>query len=204
MRAVIVLWATLGMLLISCRPSGRGEDLFRELEFRVDSTLLGEAVVLAGIGFCPPVAWGEADSTLMSAVRAGLERQAAGNPLPTLERAFLHEQTGAVLVVTSFAAAGDPPGRFPAWARSFVEEYRAASPKVPVEEDWLKIGGIPAVQLYAADSARVLFKYLLGGDRVIGLDYSVPRAAWAEEMRAVESSVGTVRNGKSGKQKAES
>lgn len=204
LRIAIVLWATVSALLISCRPSGRGEDLFRELEFRVDSSLIGEEIVLTGFGFCPPAGWNEADSALMSAVQKGLEQQAAGNPLPTLERVCLHGETGAVLVVTSFAETGDQPGGFPAWARSFVKGYRAASPKVPVEEDWLKIGGILAVQLYIADSARVLFKYLLAGDEVIGLDYSVPRGAWAEEMRAVESSVGTVKKGKSEKQKSES
>ncbi|MDD5089152.1 MAG: hypothetical protein PHI18_10205 [bacterium] len=202
-------FATLALLALiagatACRNTESGENAFRELEFRVDSTRLGNPISRGGLVFCPPAGWEEADSAVMSAVRERLSDQTADDLLGELDLIYIHPTNGAVLIVTTLDTGTGGVGDFARWARRFVERYHAASPEVPVDEDWLRIGGVPAVQMYRADSARVLFKYLLLGDDLIGLDYSVPRTAWADELRAVESSVGTVRKVESGKLKSES
>jgi hypothetical protein len=74
-----------------------------------------------------------------------------------------------------------------------VEAYRSAHPGLDVQEEWLLLGGIHAVQLLGMDTLRVQFKFLVESDPVVGLDYSVPHAAWEQEVRAVESSLGTIR-----------
>lgn len=193
LQSMIFSLAAALALAVSCRSPGGSDGPFRELEFRIDSTLLGDPIRQGGLVFCTPRGWEEADSAVMAAIHRGLADRAADDVLPELDGVRIHAESGAVLVVTTFASSPGRTGDFAGWARRFVERYRAANPEVPAEEDWLKIGGVPAVQLYQADSARVQFQYLLRGERVIGLHYSVPRAAWREQVQAVESSVGTVR-----------
>ncbi|MBU0507828.1 hypothetical protein KKH27_03180 [bacterium] len=192
-QSVLCLSAMVLALAVSCRGSGGSDGPFRELEFAVDSSRLGDPIHVKGLVVHAPAGWDEADSTLLVAVRQAVVGQASENRLPEFHTVRIQPETGGVLVITSFPKDPRTTGDFVTWARSFVEEYRRARSEVPVEEDWLKIGGMAAVQIYQADSLRIQFKYLIAADLPVGLDYSVPRAAWEKEVRSVESSLGSIR-----------
>jgi hypothetical protein len=193
MRSVLCLSAIVLVLAVSCRGSGGSNGPFREMEFAVDSSRLGDPIQIEGLFVQVPAGWDEADSALMAAVRQAVAGQASGDHPPEFHTVRIQPETGGVLVATSFPEGPRTMDDFVSWARSFVEEYRATRPEVPVEEDWLKIGGMAAVQIYQADSLRIQFKYLIGADVPVGLDYSVPRATWEREVRSVESSLGSIR-----------
>ncbi|MFZ5433890.1 MAG: hypothetical protein ACOZB3_08970 [Calditrichota bacterium] len=184
---------TLGFVVfaLACRGSGQAAGPFRELEFAVDSSRLGAEISIGDISLHAPNGWEPADTSLMNAVRSRIEADTGAFGVDLLA-VCLNPASGGILMITGFR---NPPAKnegFVPWARQFVEQYRAARPDVPVEEDWIKLGAISAVQLYPADSLRVQFKYVLDAPSPLGLDYVVPKSHWEAEVRSVESSLGTI------------
>jgi hypothetical protein len=184
------LWA--GLLLVSCRGSGEAPSPYRQLTFTVDSSRLGEEVSVAGIAFQAPRGWERADSAAMVRIREAAA-QDTGRFAVVPEAVFVNPISNALLFVVTFAGGATTTDGFTGWARRFVDVFSADKPQGTVREEWLLLGDCPAVQLLIQDSVRVQFKFLLDAKVPVGLDFSVPRSAWEEEVRAVESSLGTIR-----------
>jgi hypothetical protein len=157
----------------------------------VDSARLGSEAVVDGVSLRVPLGWTAADSSVLQSVRQAVRLDTGDFPVEP--RAVFVGAGPSVLVATTFRTKPEAAEGFTGWARRYVEAYRAARPSLDVQEEWLLLGGIHAVQLLAMDTLRVQFKFLIESDPVVGLDYSVPRAAWEQEVRAVESSLGTIR-----------
>ncbi len=189
--AMALITCTLSLTL-SCRSSGQAPGPYQKLDFSVDSTRLGEAVAVGEMTLQAPRDWQRADSTLMSHIHQGMPGDTSRLGV-SLEEAFVNAKNGAVLLVTSFANEDIQKEGFVDWARRFAENFYAANPYADTREEWLLLGDIPAVQLYAADSLRVQFKFLLDLKTPMGLDYSVPLGVWTEVAKSVESSLGTIR-----------
>jgi len=167
-------------------------DLYQKLTFSVDSTRLGEAVAVGEIVFRVPRSWERLDSSTVS----NIQKTAMGDTNRsgvTLEGVFVNDSDGAVLVLTSFSRKTTEEKEFTELAFRFAETFEGANHQDTPREERLLLGDIPTVQFYAADSLRVHFKFLLDVRAPIGLDYSVPRSAWPQEVRSVESSLGTIR-----------
>lgn len=184
------LWAWL--LLVSCRGSGEAPSPYRQFTFTVDSARLGEEVSFAGITLRAPRGWDRADSTAMVRIREAAA-QDTGRFAVVPEAAFVNPVSNALLFVVTFAGGATSTDGFTGWARRFVDVFGADKPQNTIREEWLLLGGCPAVQLLIQDSMRVQFKFLLDGKVPVGLDFSVPRGAWEGEVRSVESSLGTIR-----------
>jgi hypothetical protein len=177
---------------LSCRSSGQMPDLYQELTFSVDSTRLGETVAIGGMVFHAPRSWERIDSSTVSHIRQAVSGDTNQSGV-ALEGVFVNSTNGAVLVVTSFDRKTTEPEEFAKLAYRFAETFGGSTSKPGPREERLLLSDIPAVQLYATDSLRVQFKFLLDLKIPIGLDYSVPRVAWSQEVRSVESSLGSIR-----------
>jgi hypothetical protein len=188
-----LLWAAALILAVSCRGSGNSPSSpFREFVFTVDSTRLGSAVSVGPFRLRAPVGWEAADSGLLVQVQEHLAQDTsrlAARPVLL----YLNHSTQSVFLGVIFRAGPTADEGFVGWARRFVETTRSANPNATVEEEWLLIGQVRAVQLYTVDSLRVQFKFLLDAPTPVGLDFSVPRPAWEYEVRSIESSLGTLR-----------
>jgi len=174
-----------------CRGAAPSHGPYREFAFSVDSTRLGAETVVEGVSLRVPLGWAAADSSVLQSVRQAVRLDSGDFPVEP--RAVFVGAGPSVLVAVTFRAKPGPAEGFTGWARRYVEAFRSVRPGLDVQEEWLLIGGIHAVQLLAMDTLRVQFKFLIESDPVVGLDYSVPRAAWEQEVRAVESSLGTIR-----------
>ena len=173
-----------------CRGEAPSHGPYREFAFSVDSARLGAQTVVDGVSLRVPLGWTAADSAVLQSVRQAVRLDTGSFPVEP--QAVFVGAGPSVLVATTFRTKPGPSEGFTGWARRYVEAYRAARPGLDVQEEWLLLGGIHAVQLLAMDTLRVQFKFLIESDPVVGLDYSVPRAAWEGEVRAVESSLGTI------------
>jgi hypothetical protein len=174
-----------------CRGAAVSHGPFREFTFSVDSSRLGTEATIGKVSLRVPLGWEAADSSVLESIR-----EAAGpdtGDFPVEPRAVFIGEGSSILIATSFRTKPEAAEGFSGWARRYVEAYRSARPGLDVQEEWLLLSGIHAVQLLAMDTLRVQFKFLIESDPVVGLDYSVPRAAWEQEVRAVESSLGTIR-----------
>ncbi len=182
--------AVVFLALISCKGAGQAPGPFRELAFNVDSTRLGERLRYQGVEFRLPQGWAAAGDEAMGAIRHALHQDTstyAMNP----EHVY-HDSLGGVLVLSSYRNFPERASDFLTFGRDYGTDYRASRPGTDVSEEWLKLGGVPAVQFYSADSLRVQFGFVLDADRPLHLAVSAPRAAWATEVHAIESVLGTI------------
>jgi len=163
-----------------CRGAAPSHGPYREFAFSVDSARLGAEAAVEKVSLRVPLGWTAADSSVLQSVRQAVRLDTGDFPVEP--RAVFVGAGASVLVATTFRTKPEA-----------AEAYRAARPSLDVQEEWLLLGGIHAVQLLAMDTLRVQFKFLIESEPVVGLDYSVPRAAWEQEVRAVESSLGTIR-----------
>jgi len=146
---------------------------------------------VGSISFQVPQDWAAADSGLVERVRQ-IVRSDTGSFSAEPAVVYVNPRSGGVLIGTTFAAVLKAGEIFSDWARRFVHHYRAVHEGQTIEEEWLLLGDVRAVQLRSVDSLRVQFKFLIDGNPPVGLDYSIPRAQWETEGRAVESSLGTI------------
>lgn len=173
----------------ACRGAGEQPGPFREFTFTVDSLLLGDRITVREFSIQAPAGWISPDSGIIAAVRTAIERDTSRPG--ELEAVRINLQSGGVLVISKLPETAN--GGFVPWARQRIERLRTAAAGRTIEEEWLLLNGIRAVQLYLADSSRVQFKFLLDSSPPTGLDFSVPSAAWEREVRSVESAIGSIR-----------
>jgi hypothetical protein len=190
-RVRIALWAWLmltGLGSVSCSGSSAPPGPYRAMQFSVDSARLGPAVELSQVALSLPVGWQPADSATTAMLKRALEQDTSRFRF-VVSRAWLDLVGGSALIGRQFAVDEE----FLPWARDLIAQLRQSNTTRDLREEWMLFSGIPGVQIYAADSARVQFVIVLDTHPRIGLDYMVPRGNWEQQVRSVESSLGTIR-----------
>lgn len=188
MLSLSALWI---MAFFGCRGTQSSHGPYREFEFAVDSTRLGESVHIGDIVFRVPKGWVPADSSVMEQVRKAAHKDTSRFPAEP-KNVFIDLTTGSVLLCTTFPNRPEAALGFTGWGRQYVDTYRGARTGMEIQEEWLLLGGVHAVQIMLMDTQRVQFKFLIESEPVVGLDFSVPRPAWQGQARTVESSLGTI------------
>ncbi len=194
------LFAGLALAVAACdREGGRlGPRDVPAMAFQVDESLLGPPVTEPGLGivFRPPAGWAPADPAMHRDLRRQVEvERRPGDPLATDPvLLFGIAETPAVCKVGRFF---EPPaeGLTRAWIARCLEEMRRQVP-AEVHEDLYAIGGeVVAAQFLAQNSQMVLFRIICQGrtGEPVMVDYVMPRTLYAQQVRAVESSIGSVR-----------
>lgn len=169
-----------------------GEGVFEPLEFAVDSSKLGALIEVGGLRLHAPASWINLDSSAMQQLVGVASRDTSEMQLRP-ERAFKREGGGPMLLVSRFPKVVKLGAQFVPWAGEVAKVYRDQRKDVVVQEHWMSVSGVEALQLYAQSAKLVHVKILLNADEPISLDYTVPVDMWPEEVRAVESSLGSLR-----------
>ena len=194
---IIALWA-----VVACKGTGQTPGPFQDLNFDVDSTRIGDTLTMSGIQVRLPIWMIAAPTDAMATIQDAAARDTTEYAL-TPECVF-YDTIGAVLVFSHFQRHEHKPADFIAFARSYAEKLRSKEPPAPQigdlgekgelpSQEWLTLGGVPAVQYYTSDSTRIQFAYVVDTDRPLHIAISVPRAVWPEEVHNVESMLGTVK-----------
>jgi hypothetical protein len=191
-----ILIRSLGLFIVlltvlSCGGIGRVPGPFRDFSFRVDSVLLGEYLTLQDVKLRVPARWSAAEPEAMAAIQQAALRDTERFALAPIH--VFHDSLGAVLVLSRFRHYTDSLVNFAGFARQYETEFRRSHSNPEAAVEWLTLSEIPAVQFYTSDSLRVQFMFLLSSDPPLNLAVSVPRRSWRDEVRSVESMLGTVR-----------
>lgn len=175
------------LLTAACTGSGG----FQEFVFAVDSTLIGEEVVLDGLALQIPRGWGAAGREELARNQAG--NRGTGGPYVEHEHVIYADSlSGGTLRIGRFRRELTSNRDFPVWAGQQSIHVRAANSQAEISEKWLRLNGIRAVHFVLADSLRLRFKVLAEGTQPVALEYSVPQAQLQSVMHAVESSIGSL------------
>ena len=183
---IIALWA-----VVACKGTGQTPGPFQDLNFDVDSTRIGDTLTMSGIQVRLPIWMIAAPTDAMATIQDAAARDTTEYAL-TPECVF-YDTIGAVLVFSHFQRHEHKPADFIAFARSYAEQLRSEPTRELPSQEWLTLGGVPAVQYYTSDSTRIQFAYVVDTDRPLHIAISVPRAVWPEEVHNVESMLGTVK-----------
>lgn len=182
------------LLVAACSKEKKtsGEGVFEPIEFVVDSAKLGELVEAGGLRLHAPAGWIALDSAGMQQLIGVASRDTSEMQLRP-ERAFKRVGGGPMLLVSRFPKAIKLGAGFIPWAGQVAKVYRDQRTDVVVQEQWMSVSGVEALQLYSQSGKLVHVKIILNASEPVSLDYTVPVDLWPEEVRAVESSLGSLR-----------
>lgn len=186
---IALLFAIAGCGTTQKRPE---PGVFEELEFRVDSLRLGENAEVGGISLRVPKDWVLIDDETMTKLTDVAKRDTSQMALAPV-KAYRRAGGGPMLLISKFPKAIDLGAGFIPWAGEVAKVYRVQRPDILVQEQWMSLGGVEALQLISRSPQLVHLKVILHADEPVSLDYTVPLNKWDEEVHSVESSLGSIR-----------
>jgi hypothetical protein len=170
---------------LSCKSTGG----FQDFKVRVDSTQLGSLTSFGQITLRQPKGWIGADSITQAATSRIITEDGAAVPG---RAAILYKPETKSLMIGHVAAA---TANFDDWTAESRQNFQRLHGGASFSESRLRINGVPLIQLFAADSMGVHFRLLLNSQPPTVLDYIISQSALGSDLRAVESSMGTIHKG---------
>ncbi len=180
-------------LLAACSSEPRDDSRLgvEPMQFNVDPSQLGAPIEARDLGivFQAPVAW----TQLSEAKIDSIGRVVAGNPLGVEPKyMFSHASTDALLNVAAVGRAeartlGEQVARYSAL---LADQDSTATVR---QDDYLK-DDIRMAQFLVQTDDFITFTLFFASSRdgVIQFDYIVPRAMYPEQVKAIESSIGSI------------
>ncbi|TSA24850.1 hypothetical protein D4R75_00560 [bacterium] len=197
----ISLSITVCFALLACaqdRPIPAG---LQEIQFAVDSSLVNPSILdtALGISFAPPRTW---DAVPAKALKAAQREAASHSDVspgihrtggPNLLYAWSHAPSGGVITIASFADFDT--GDSSVTLQEFAKYYRSAMPQGEVKMALFTTKTFKIHQLMASDEKRVNFKMVFSSlqlKKPIQFDFVVPRGAYPQMVKTIESVAGSV------------
>jgi hypothetical protein len=164
------------------------------MHFLVDPALVGEVVrdTLQAILFQPPKSWQSLPESDVARLREAMA--ASGGPVEVRpSHVFCSADSQQVLSVSSVRVAGaeTPEQQVDAYW-SILEEH--AGDRVPTRDAYVK-DGLHITQLYDHRDGQIRFTLLFASavGTLLQFDYLVSEQAYPAEVRALESSIGSIK-----------
>jgi hypothetical protein len=192
--SVAFLWLLLFCAKKAENPrSTASPDLF----FHVDSTRIDPAVLDAGMGlhFCPPKGWEPVSSGVFAEFRKTIQSEFPRDQMAAVDplHIYLKKENQGFLAVSRFHGVMGTSG-----VRLFLKEYsRLLAAKFGA--DRVRKGGffkdeIEFSQFLIRADNRIMFKLIFSNaeNQRIQFDYIVPEAVYPIELKAIESSIGSI------------
>lgn len=190
MRYVLGLLLSL-LVLTGCREEEASGP--PSMEFTVDPALLGDKVVLPeqDVQFQPPVSWRAVEASNRESLEQALpvSDSLAFRPL----HIFLDETSGSVLSVAEFSFDEGLP--FEEQMKRYGDVLAQRFAGDSLRQTLFLKEGLPVAQFLVQPAGLVNFKLVFEApyEGLIQFDYVVPRAQYPREVRAIESSIGSIR-----------
>ena len=193
------LYAALSItLLASCGQSNEPSQQFEELSFAVDKSLLGPSFTDSTLGFSfhPPMGWEKVPDTTMVKARETLSDvigQESDSQVSSL-RFFINLEKGSSCVLSRLLGL-DLSGQVQGSLEEFESQLRDKFPGANVKKGAFRIDDLKVFQFLVTDDQRVIFKLVCWGSpkQIIQVDYVVPRSVYRQQIKAIESSIGSFR-----------
>ena len=180
--------------LIGCDSPNAQKRTYETLVFNVDRTRLEPAITdtTLKIEISAPKGWKAIDDAMLTEVidRLGdtLTQGLQMNP----RWVFLNENSRAMCVVSRLEGGAVPPND--TLLKTLETAYRTQFPKATVQRTIFMKDAFRVHQLMVAASDLVLIKLICNAPEnpVFEVDYVVPRDVYGTELRAIESSIGSI------------
>ena len=167
---------------------------FAEVSFNIDRALLEEEVVFSelGISFNPPKGWESTSPNLLDSLKASFEFQ---NELPDLDielnNAIMNLEKSFVCfvwIIKSDLLAEDIQN-------NYLDFFRNTNPDLQLNEGAFAHNKMDFRQITFVKDDFITIKLLTSSDNenVFMLDYVLPTRNYEEELRSIESSIGSIK-----------
>ena len=180
--------------LIGCDSPNAQKRTYETLTFNVDRTRLEPAITdtTLKIEISAPKGWKAIDDTMLTEVIDRLGDTLTQGLQMTPRWVFLNETSRARCVVSRLEGGAVPPND--TLLKTLETAYRTQFPKATVQRAIFMKDAFRVHQLMVAASDLVLIKLICNAPEnpVFEVDYVVPRDVYGTELRAIESSIGSI------------
>ena len=180
-----------------CDPSNTKQQPYETLSFNVDETQLEPVVTdtVLKIAIAAPKNWKQIDDSMLAQVVNKLEPQLTPQNLQIVPRwIFLNEGSRAMCVVSELNGVETAPDD--TLLETLTTAYRNQFPNAKVQQTIFMKDAFRIHQLMVIAADFVLIKLICDAPEtlVFEVDYRVPRDVYQTELRAIESSIGSIQS----------
>ncbi len=188
----ILLIVLISIVLLNCTKDKKKEEP-ETLIFNVDSLLIGERYTNEdiGISFCPPQEWGQISSDLMTSIEQSLQEMENSSAVDIiLQNVFLNQKNSCICFLSTFQKTM-PAAQI---RDAYLTELYAGDIQGSVTEGSYLHNGFNIRQLIHVQDDQVTIKLICISDdeHIFLLDYIVPSQFYEQNIRSIESSIGTL------------
>ena len=188
----ILLIVLISIVLLNCTKDKKKEEP-ETLIFNVDSLLIGERYTNEeiGISFCPPKEWGQISSDLMVSIEQSLQEMEDSSAVEIiLQNIFLNQKNSCICFLSTFQKTM-PAAQI---RDAYLAEIYAGDIQGSITEGSYLHNGFNIRQLIHVQDDQVTIKLICISDdeHIFLLDYIVPSLFYEQNIRSIESSIGTL------------
>ena len=180
--------------LVSCNPPNSQKRAYETLVFNVDQTRLEPAITdtTLKMGISAPKGWKAIDDSMLARVIDGLGDKLTQGLQIVPRWVFVNEDSRAMCVVSRLEGGIVAPDE--TLLETLETAYRTKFPKATVQRTIFMKGAFRVHQLMVGVSDFVLIKLICDApeSHVFEVDYVVPKDVYETELRAIESSIGSI------------
>lgn len=196
MKLIKILFIVLiSIILLNCTKDKKKEEL-ETLVFNVDSLLIGEQYtnIEIGISFYPPKEWDQISSDLMSSIEQSLQEMEDSSSVDIiLQNVFLNQKNSSICFLSTFRDTM-PAAEI---RDAYLTELYTGDIQGSITEASYLHNRFNIRQLIHVQEDQVTIKLICISDdeHIFMLDYIVPSQFYEQNIRAIESSIGTIKKG---------
>ena len=180
--------------LVGCDPPNAEKPSYETLDFNVDQTRLEPAVtdMTLQMEISAPKGWKAIDDSMLARVIDGLGDKFTQGLQLVPRWVFVNENSRAMCVVSGLKDSVVAPDE--TLLKTLETAYRTKFPVATVQRTIFLKGAIRMHELMVGTSEYVLIKLICDApaSHVFEVDYVVPKDVYKAELRAIESSIGSI------------
>ena len=180
---------TLGFIfIISCSSEKLDSDQ-SDIQFSVNTNLLSKSIYLdnSKISFRPPIGWDELSSDQINIISEVVNSTENVFDIK-LNKAF-QSLNGAMIIISSIKNTIENFGYIPSnYMQLLSEQFKVDD----IMLDNFKIHQVPVKQFLINTKDVVIIKLFISDNVDYQLDYIVPKKVYEEELKKIESSIGSI------------
>lgn len=190
MRNVVLILIVV-IIILGC---GKEETKHADITFNVNETLLSSMKLFPeiNISFKPPVNWKEIDKEMLNKIQNRITETKDStelNPLPI--KIFMDMERSCTCFVSLFNStllAND-------LMENYLNDFRSDNHEVSLSEGSFSHSGIDFHQIIFSKENNITIKLISTNvdQQVFMVDYVVPSKYYEEELRSIESSIGSIK-----------
>ena len=179
-------------ILLNCTKNHSKEEP-ETLIFNIDSLLIGERYIneKIGVSFCPPKEWNKLSSDLMSSIEQSLQEMEDSSSVDIiLQNVFLNQKNSCICFLSTFQKTM-PAAQI---RNTYLTELYAGDIQGSINEGSYMHNGFNIRQIIHVQDDQITIKLICISDdeHIFLLDYIVPSQFYEQNIRSIESSIGTL------------